>query len=174
MTLQKYLWFSYCQSHSPLCTYLTHNIVKYLKIRGDGALPLWLFLEEGKNAFFKQQDRSFLFSFLDKRSVLTFPPGSYCYLYCRWRSPACDHWCCLKVLLTSLKFDSGCSNYCPDGVHFSNAVYCDRFNARFPFSFLSVFFLFSSVGCFAKLFWKALSHGLSLHNLARSYTEMYI
>lgn len=31
-----------------------------------------------------------------------FPPISY--LQSRWRGPACDHWCCLKEVLISLKF----------------------------------------------------------------------
>lgn len=76
----------------------------------------------------------------------------------------------LKVLLTSLKFDSGCSNYCPVAVHFSNTMYCDRFNARLVLFFFNLPFV-----VFAKLFLKStFTHGLSLHNLARSYTEMYI
>jgi len=59
----------------------------------------------GRKSFFKRD--SFL-SFSFSSSILTCPPSSSCYLYSRWRRPACDHWCCLKVLLTSLKFDSLC------------------------------------------------------------------
>lgn len=54
----------------------------------------------------------------------------------------------LKYLLNSLKFHSGCRNYCTDAVHFSNVAYCDH-SARFvvgfyllSFSLSFLFFLF--------------------------------
>lgn len=143
---------------------------KVLKDGGGGALPLWLFLDEG-SAFLKHDGPFLLFS------IKFIPPSSsYCSLYCRRRDSACDHWCCLKVLLNSLKFHSGCRNYCPDAVHFSNVAYCDHF-ARFVVAstfFLSVLLLFwlLLLLSFAKSFWKALLHSLSPHNLARS--DVYI
>lgn len=142
-----------------LTRHRVHNwltIVKYLKM-GRGRSLASLAVSGRRKRFFKTWWT--VFTFFDKVPLTHPPPSwpphpsltSYCSLYCRRRDSACDHWCCLKVLLNSLKFHSGCRNYCPDAVHFSNVAYCDHF-ARFccwvPLFFLSFFlssFFFSVV-----------------------------
>lgn len=67
----------------------------------------------------------------------------------------------LKYCWSALSSILAVETTAPNAVYFSYVVYCDHSDACFVF--------FISVLCFAKLFWKALLHSLSLHNLARSY-----
>lgn len=129
MTLQKYSW-SFILPVSLAIVYINRVMifVNYVKIGRGGASPLWLFLEEGNSFFF----------FFLSRSVPTFY-SNCCSLYCRRGAQLVITGAVLKVLLISLKFDSGCSDYGPDAVRFSKVVYCDRFFFTFFFFFAKLF-----------------------------------
>lgn len=151
MTLQKYSW-SFILPVSLAIVYINRVMifVNYVKIGRGGASPL---VVPGR--------RKLLFFFFLSRSVPTFY-SNCCSLYCRRGAQLVITGAVLKVLLISLKFDSGCSDYGPDAVRFSKVVYCDRF-------FFTFFFFCQT---FPK---KALFHGSSRH-LARTriYRNVYI
>lgn len=118
MTLQKYLWFHIASLTRHRVHNLAHNIVKYLKIGKSETSSLSLLLD----------DLPFLFLFSSRCFQVLFsescPPSC-----CRWKSPACDPWCCLKVLVKKEK--KALSYFFFDAVHFKffffPFVYCDSF-----------------------------------------------
>lgn len=153
---------STCDFHiASLTCHFVHNhaIVKYLKIWRGQSLTSLVVPGRRKHFFFLFfLTRQINFRFFGYRRPPT-SQSSYCYLYWRWRGSTCDHWCCLKVLLMSLKFESGCSKCCPDA--FLSVMLC-TVTTLMLFLFLLFFFgLF-----FAKYFWKALLHSLLLHSFA--------